>query len=490
MNNVPLTPCLEWAEKLAGIHPDDLSPCEREALNAHIASCSACTLVRSQYEKVATLIRNLPAEDVSTDLPPELLRLWEEETELPELKKRAVASPVVSTHTRTRPIAGYARLPRAVRIIAAVLMVGVLLGVGVWRLLALIPPHSSGVTTAGGPGGRALAIPAIPVLSQSTIYVSNGQLQAFRSDNGSLIRSYKVGDALVGTPTVVNGIIYISGKDAVYALRVSDGSILWHYRAKISTFLPPVVVGGIVYIPPYITANDHYLYALRASDGTLLWRYKASGSNEQLSLPLVANGVAYVGVEDAQNAYLEALNTRDGTLLWHRKVGKQYVAPVLAKGVIYAGTRGLVSAWRASDGLLLWQYHIGSCTGVPTVTDGVVYALADNGYVYALRATTGTPLWSYKIGDRAFSGSAPIVTSSILYAGVFTGFSSTEESYIYALSIKDGHVIWRYKVGWIVIQTLAYGNGAIYFVSVSKIPNVLYALRARNGTVLWHTEIP
>ena len=74
-----LNPCPEWAEKLAATHPDDLSLSEREALEMHVSSCSACTIVRAQYQKLATLLRDLPADDPPPVLPPKLLHLREED---------------------------------------------------------------------------------------------------------------------------------------------------------------------------------------------------------------------------------------------------------------------------------------------------------------------------------------------------------------------------------------------------------------------------
>lgn len=58
MNRLNPTPCPMWEEKLAALHPDDLSPVEQKALKEHIASCPACEAVLADYYRMRTLISN------------------------------------------------------------------------------------------------------------------------------------------------------------------------------------------------------------------------------------------------------------------------------------------------------------------------------------------------------------------------------------------------------------------------------------------------
>ncbi len=83
MEDNRLAPCVNWQEKLATLHPNALSPIDRAALNAHIASCPGCATALAD-DKMDSLIREaficqgstpLPAwltqEDLATKLPPQ-----------------------------------------------------------------------------------------------------------------------------------------------------------------------------------------------------------------------------------------------------------------------------------------------------------------------------------------------------------------------------------------------------------------------------------
>lgn len=51
--------CEMWAEKLAARQPEDLSPAERAALNAHVASCPRCSAIRQDYDLLTRRIHAL-----------------------------------------------------------------------------------------------------------------------------------------------------------------------------------------------------------------------------------------------------------------------------------------------------------------------------------------------------------------------------------------------------------------------------------------------
>jgi BACON domain-containing protein/HYDIN/CFA65/VesB family protein len=67
------TPCVQWAEKLAARHPDDLSRSERIALQEHLLSCPACASTAAFYTRMETGLRNLPLIEPKHPLSPALL---------------------------------------------------------------------------------------------------------------------------------------------------------------------------------------------------------------------------------------------------------------------------------------------------------------------------------------------------------------------------------------------------------------------------------
>ncbi len=83
MEDSMLTPCATWQEKLAALHPHDLSPAERAALDAHMVGCPGCTAAFADYQKMDSMIREafvstkplelpdwLTQDDLATKLPP------------------------------------------------------------------------------------------------------------------------------------------------------------------------------------------------------------------------------------------------------------------------------------------------------------------------------------------------------------------------------------------------------------------------------------
>src|SRR5437870_4007241 len=52
------SPCSRWAEKLA-LRPEDLSPADRAALEAHLTTCAACATARADYDHLTAQLGEL-----------------------------------------------------------------------------------------------------------------------------------------------------------------------------------------------------------------------------------------------------------------------------------------------------------------------------------------------------------------------------------------------------------------------------------------------
>ncbi len=178
---------------------------------------------------------------------------------------------------------------------------------------------------------------------------------------------------LFNAPTLVNGVLYLSSREAssgadprpqasaIYAYASKDGQRLWQHPLSKWVLAAPTVANGVVYFGSY----DRNLYALKASDGSELWRYDTGGEiSEQ---PLVENGVVYIDELGAQEGIssdatvLFAINTVNGKLVWKRPVANMLSLEQVNDGVIYVGIwPGQLAALSARNGATLWQQHYGA----------------------------------------------------------------------------------------------------------------------------------
>ena len=77
MSDTEFVPCPEWAEKLADLHSHNLSPSNRAALEAHLASCQACAAVLLEYQKMDERIHQALSVKHLPSFTPELLQAQE-----------------------------------------------------------------------------------------------------------------------------------------------------------------------------------------------------------------------------------------------------------------------------------------------------------------------------------------------------------------------------------------------------------------------------
>jgi len=309
--------------------------------------------------------------------------------------------------------------------------------------------------------------------------------------------------------TIVDGVAYVGAADGVVsALRISDGALLWHFMTKGSAEGQPPVVNGVVYVSTALDRGVESVYALRASDGVLLWRYTSGG--HLVFEPTVVGEVAYVGSQDGTVA---ALRTTDGSLLWHYKMNGLLIGmPTLFNGVIYAvSDKQTLFALDASDGALLYKMG-GSFLRSPIVVNDVAYVSLDDGTEYAFQPSTGALLWRYTHDAAALV--PPLVSNGIVYiiATKFAAYAAlapaagdarqtsgsrlllqrsvpviSASSSVYALRASDGTLLWHYTgnatqgYSWAAVA-----DGVVYVSTlVNMYKGYVIALQGNNGSLVW-----
>jgi outer membrane protein assembly factor BamB len=193
-----------------------------------------------------------------------------------------------------------------------------------------------------------------------------------------------------------------------------------------------------------------------------------------------ANGVAYLSTDD-NVAY--ALRLSNGAVLWHHNIdGSVDQPPLVANGVVYVasfvGQNGPahIYALRASDGGLLWRYDNStySYVSLSTSNSNMVYISSQDG-ISALSGNNGTTLWHFATKD---SGSeSPLEINGIVYYSSFISYGSGT---FYALRASDGTPIWHYTGASVFTPIVA--NGVIY---IGLNDGTIAALNTKNGHQIW-----
>ncbi len=241
----------------------------------------------------------------------------------------------------------------------------------------------------------------------------------------------------------------------------------------------PVVVGDTL----FIGAEDHILRAIDVAGGEVRWTFSAD--DEIRTTPAVSDGSVFV-IDFAGDVY--SLRASDGLLLWRASLGdRSGASPVVAGGFLYAATaRGSVQAFEAATGRLGWTFEAGAPVwSSPAADGGLVYAEDYAGGVHALDVRDGQQVWS-----RQTTGE--LRSSPALYEGrLFVASSGYENGGVSAFDAQTGEALWTTSISgnnlWSAptVAPLADGRTLVLIGNLGW----LYALDARDGTVVWRTRV-
>ena len=181
-------------------------------------------------------------------------------------------------------------------------------------------------------GKQLLQAPAADWLQYNGSYDSrrHSELDQIKLANaGSLVNKwvYQVpgGGGLESVPVVVDGVMYITRPNDVYALDGRSGRLIWQYHHILTR--PANREGpnrGVAVFEDkvYFTTTDCLLVALNAADGNVLWQSKIAEASEgyhSSAAPMVVKGKVMVGVvygDWGQNGFLQAFDAQAGQRLW------------------------------------------------------------------------------------------------------------------------------------------------------------------------------
>jgi outer membrane protein assembly factor BamB len=245
----------------------------------------------------------------------------------------------------------------------------------------------------------------------------------------------------------------------------------------------PTVSGALVFVGAHATGK---IFALSRASGQIVWDSRAPNwiHNEVL----VADGLVIAGFGNSERSEdfgiagsppsgVVAFRASTGMRVWtYETRGAVMTSPVIYRDIVaFVTSAGEAFGLSLATGKLLWHSHLRGypIMGSPALSDTTMYAVGEPGNVCALSVRTGQPIWCVDIpGSITMLGHAsPTVSDSIL---LVTAVRDT--------SVVDLFLHGRFRAG------LSDAIGEIRHNVPHRGPQVLVALRRRDGAVLW--EIP
>jgi outer membrane protein assembly factor BamB len=313
---------------------------------------------------------------------------------------------------------------------------------------------------------------------------------------------FKAGGAIVTSPAVASGVVYIASLDGhLYAVDQDTGKEKWNFKSSRPIASSPAVDRGALYFVSSVGA----LVALDLATGKPKWvfaaeyerKFEAKGLHGYpspaqtipdawdifTSSPVVASGKVYFGSGDG-NVY--AVDQETGLLQWKFGTGDVvHASPAFSGNTVYIGSwDSSLYAIDADTGLARWSFKAGDDPAIhnqvgfqssPAVVDGTVYVGCRDAHVYALDAATGRKKWDYPT-----SKSWVIGTPAVARGTVFVGTSDSAR--FMALDAKTGRLRFNFDAKAYVFSSAAVAGDWVYFGDHN---GKLYAISASTGKPAW-----
>jgi outer membrane protein assembly factor BamB len=302
-------------------------------------------------------------------------------------------------------------------------------------------------------------------------------------------------DTLEFPPTVGYGRVYLAQqKGLFFALNAKTGRVSWRKSLGRCAASSPTIGKGVVYqsyMHRVVCAQDQpgadgFVVAWDAETGRERWRYKTQPVE---SSPLLHGNRLFVGSWDHG---VHAINAKTGRRIWRFSADNQVnTSAAYWRGRVFIGSDGgTLYSLSAKTGRLLWSSGAGTefWYATPTVAYGRVYIGNTDGTMYVFGAKTGNLLWARPLGSYIYGAAA------VYRRKVFVG---TYDGKFYALDAATGDVRWQIDAHGAVHSAPTVMDGLVYYAvcsscgeaaqrAVARGPDATYAVRARNGTPVWH----
>jgi outer membrane protein assembly factor BamB len=264
----------------------------------------------------------------------------------------------------------------------------------------------------------------------------DGNIYCLSADKGKLIWKYNTAAAVLGSPLIDEGKVYIGGSDHHFrAIDLSSGKLIWQFDGLngpvVST---PVINNGQI----IFGAWDTFLYSLDVATGKLLWKWNNGSTVRNFSpaacTPVIHDGVIYLATPDR---YLTALDQSNGKTLWRSKEATVRESIGISNNgqYVYGKTMNdTIVAFRTSREKqnVAWKIDCGfGYEHVPSMLiekDGLVYFGTKNGVVYAIDPVAHTRVWAHKV-DNSMINTVNVINSHKMIVSTMDGSVSLLETH-------------------------------------------------------------
>ncbi|MDE1855341.1 MAG: PQQ-binding-like beta-propeller repeat protein [Candidatus Micrarchaeota archaeon] len=388
-----------------------------------------------------------------------------------------------------------------------------------------------------------ISTPAFVGVGQGAQQYAGGPTHVYFLNETISPLNISLGDAIIGTPTLYNGILLVSTmgnltqlvqsrydltRGGLTAIQEGTGAVLWRDTFQNQIMSQPITAGNVIIIamgnnqevPPQYYNLNNAVFGIDFSTGRVLWRVNTTGS-AMATPPLYSGNV--IAVTMLGMYYL--INATNGTVEASGSFGKPDLlsSPVLQNGTVYfGGSSALVLsngtwenfggffAMNALTGNILWE------TDEPNASTGfndecaviyngnvisayLAYSAYNNPTLVSFNRTTGRILWELNETRAAqnmqISGNPPMgvlfnytqnaVSPLLLYNGVVYS-DSNFVGILFAVNASTGKPIWAFNTG----QEEGAPNiiGGKYIIDISD-SGVLNVLNITNGNLVKQIQI-
>jgi eukaryotic-like serine/threonine-protein kinase len=347
-------------------------------------------------------------------------------------------------------------------------------------------------------------------LGQATFHGNVARTGVYESAGPTQLKgakwSFKTGGAIVASPAIADGVIYITSLDGrLFAIDQETGKEKWNFKSRMPIASSPAVSGGTL----YFVSSAGALAAIDVATGKPKWAFateferKFEAKNLHgypspaqtipdawdiwTSSPAVANGKVYFGSGDG-NVYAVTADT--GIELWKVQTKDVvHASPAVANNTVYIGSwDSTLYALNAETGDEKWTFKAGEDNTIhnqvgfqssPAVVDGVVYVGCRDGHVYAIDAANGHKKWDYST-NKSWVNGTPAVRDGVVYVG------TSDSSRFMALDTRTGRLRWNFAAKAYMFSSAALAGDLAY---VGDHNGKLYAVDIKTGKLAWEFQV-